>query len=32
MLRTRSVAGDLLHEMAEHRPVDVWKWLSEAES
>ena len=32
MLRTRSVAGDLLHEMAEQRPVDVWKWLSEAES
>jgi len=32
MLRTRSVAGDLLHEMAEHRTVDVWKWLSEAES
>jgi uncharacterized protein (TIGR00730 family) len=22
----------MLHEMAEQRPVDVWKWLSEAES
>ena len=32
MLRARSVAGDLLHELAEDRPVDVWKWLSEAES
>ena len=32
MLRTRSVISDLLHEMAEHRPIDVWEWLSEAES
>jgi hypothetical protein len=32
MLCTRAVAGDLLHEMAEYRPIDVWKWLSSAES
>jgi uncharacterized protein (TIGR00730 family) len=32
MLCTRAVAGDLLHEMAEYRPIDVWKWLSSTES
>lgn len=32
MLRTRAVAGDLLAEMAEYRPVDVPRWLSADES
>jgi uncharacterized protein (TIGR00730 family) len=32
MLCTRAVAGDLLEEMTAHRPVDVWRWLSKAES
>jgi hypothetical protein len=32
MLCTRAVAGDLLHEMGEYRPIDVWKWLSSTES
>ena len=32
MLCTRAVAGDLLEEMAAYRPVDVWRWLSQAES
>lgn len=32
MLVTRAVAGDLLHAMEKQRPVDVWGWLSAAES
>mgnify|MGYP006274982705 CR=1 FL=1 len=32
MLRIRAVPGDLLHELAEYRPIDVWKWLSSAEA
>jgi len=32
MLCTRAVPGDLLEEMAAYRPVDVWRWLSQAES
>jgi uncharacterized protein (TIGR00730 family) len=32
MLCTRAVAGDLLEEMTAYRPVDVWRWLSKAES
>jgi uncharacterized protein (TIGR00730 family) len=32
MLCTRSVAGDLLQEMTDYRPIDVWRWLSKAES
>jgi hypothetical protein len=32
MLCTRAVAGDLLEEMTAYRPVDVWRWMSKAES
>jgi len=32
MLHTRPIMGDLIQAMTEHQPVDVWKWLSEAES
>jgi uncharacterized protein (TIGR00730 family) len=32
MLCTRAVAGDLLQEMTDYRPIDVWRWLSQAES
>lgn len=32
MLYTRAVASDLMQAMTEHRPVDVWKWLTSAES
>lgn len=32
MLCTRTVPGDLLQEMADYRPIDVWRWLSQAES
>jgi uncharacterized protein (TIGR00730 family) len=32
MLYTRAVASDLMQAMTEHRPIDVWKWLTSAES
>lgn len=32
MLHTRPITGDLIRAMTEHQPIDVWKWLSEAES
>jgi hypothetical protein len=32
MLCTRAMVGDLLEEMTAYRPVDVWRWLSKAES
>lgn len=32
MLCTRAVASDLVQAMAEHRPIDVWKWLTSADS
>lgn len=32
MLCTRSVPHDLIQAMADHRPIDVWEWLTSAES
>lgn len=32
MVHMRAVTSDLLHAMANYRPIDVWQWLSSAES
>jgi len=32
MVQMRSLAIDLLHAMDHYRPIDVWQWLSAAES
>jgi uncharacterized protein (TIGR00730 family) len=32
MVHMRSVTSDLLHAMESYRPIDVWQWLSSAES
>jgi uncharacterized protein (TIGR00730 family) len=32
MLCTRSVAADLVDALEDHRPIDVWKWLTPPES
>ncbi len=32
MVHMRAATSDLLHAMANYRPIDVWQWLSSAES
>jgi len=32
MVHMRAVTSDLLHAMETYRPIDVWQWLSSAES
>jgi len=32
MVHMRAVTSDLLHAMESYRPIDVWQWLSSAES
>jgi hypothetical protein len=32
MVHMRAVTSDLLYAMANYRPIDVWQWLSSAES